>query len=285
MKIHEIPNESWTLQPLLDLPALRSPQTVREGLRERGIEWVHRFSRDVHFSVRKESTGQWRPKTFLKHLQNQMRALRHPEMVLIGEPFEHAPLAYHLNSPKNTLSVAPGPKFERFFYCGPWMDPQLENWKKRKDRIVWVARPYPWRVELAKKLMAANVPLDVYSRKDWSLPCWQGPADDEIETSSHYKYRIVAENFHTHLCHTEKLWNSLRAGCVTFYECDPRLDLPELRGLYSPLNFENLLRREELAPGHLETMSHFMHGDGWEIYSPKSFFDRLIQFGLNSLNV
>ena len=98
------------------------------------------------------------------------------------------------------------------------------------------------------------------------------------ETSLKYKYRIVFENSLKNLYHSEKLFNSIRSGCVTFYVSDPELELPHLRGTYVNMSCDSLFQREELSKKILDKINELMFSTEWEIYSFKSFFNQIIDF-------
>lgn len=146
------------------------------------------------------------------------------------------------------------------------------------DRICWIGRSLPERVRLAKKINDMGIGLDIYSREPWPVSNWKGFVPDEIETSQRYKYRIVFENSLRNLSHSEKLFNSIRSGCVTFYVSDPELELPHLDGAYAKMSDENLFKREELSQRTLDKIGELMYSGGWETYSFKSFFNRIIDF-------
>ena len=85
------------------------------------------------------------------------------------------------------------------------------------------------------------------------------------------------ENSLKDLYHSEKLFNSIRSGCVTFYVSDPELKLPHLDGAYVKMSDENILKREELSQRTLNRIGEVMYSGGWDTYSFKSFFDRIIE--------
>lgn len=60
--------------------------------------------------------------------------------------------------------------------------------------------------------------------------------------------------------HSEKLFNSIRSGCVTFYQGDPSLDLSHLAGGFIPLTMEAVVNRGDLAAETLSAMERFMFG-------------------------
>ncbi len=207
----------------------------------------------------------------------QKQLSQRPSIFMIGEPRELATGAYRFADPRRSLVVAPGTEFKRMMFGRPWSDPQLDGWNDRQDRFVWIARPIGHRLSIAQKLLEWGIPLDIYSREPWPLPCWKGPALDDVETARAYKYRIACENSNTYLYHSEKLFTGIRSGCVTFYWGDPQLDLNFVEGAFLPLNRDNLKSRNDLAPDILQGMSRFMFSPAWEVYSIRSFIDHIAE--------
>ncbi len=115
-----------------------------------------------------------------------------------------------------------------------WSDPHIETWDERLDKICWIGRPLSERIRLAKKIESMGIGIDIYSKEPWPLKTWKGYVADEIELSQKYKYRIVLENSLKNCYHSEKLFNSIRSGCVTLYLSDPELSLPHLAGAFIP---------------------------------------------------
>jgi hypothetical protein len=146
------------------------------------------------------------------------------------------------------------------------------------DRICWIGRPLPERIRLAKKIESMGIGIDIYSMEPWPLNTWMGYATDEIATSQKYKYRIVFENSMKNLYHSEKLFNSVRSGCVTFYLADPALVLPHLNGAFIPYEEGNLREREGLSQGVLNEVGKVMYTDRWNVYSFRNFFGNIIDF-------
>jgi hypothetical protein len=275
--ISEIPSKIWNFTSYFNLPVDRSDLTVAEYLKQRNIIW--KFGDDPLADVRvyKEENLANGLISF-RRLKNeyQKRIEKKPYINLNGEAQENSKIAYFLADPDRTFSVAPGNKFKRLYFPSLWSDPHIETWEERLDRICWIGRPLPERIRLAKKINEMGIGLDIYSREPWPLQNWKGSVADEIETSLKYKYRVVYENSLKDLYHSEKLFNSIRSGCVTYYLADPDLELPHMKGAYVTMNYGNLLKREEFSQSILENMGEFMVSRGWEIYSFKSFFDKII---------
>jgi hypothetical protein len=279
IKIAEIPSKIWNLSDYFHFPIDRSEITVADFLKQQNVIWI--FGDDPLADVRvyKEenlSNGL----VSIRRLKNeyQKRVEKKPYLNLNGEAQENSKIAYFLADPERTISIAPGKKFKRLYFPSLWSDPHIETWDQRSDRICWIGRPLPERIRLAKKIVSMGIDIDIYSKEPWPLKTWKGYAVDEIETSQKYKYRIVFENSMKNLYHSEKLFNSIRSGCVTFYLADPNLELLHMKGAYVNMNYDNLLKREELSQRMLENIGEFMLSGGWEIYSFKSFFDRIIDF-------
>lgn len=280
-RISEIPSGIWNFSGYFNLPIDRSNTTVAEFLQQQNVIWT--FGDDPHadFRVYKEENIR-NGLLSLRRLQNEYekRFENIPYLNLNGEAQENSRIAYMLADPARTVSVAPGTRFNRLYFPDLWSDPHIESWEKRMDRICWIGRPLPERIRLAQKINERGIGLDIYSRKPWPLPNWKGYATDEIEISLKYKYRIVYENSLKNLYHSEKLFNSIRSGCVTFYQADPRLELPHVKGAYLDMTDENLLKRGELSQKTLDNVGKFMFSKEWEVYSFKSFFKRFIDSSL-----
>ena len=275
--ISEIPSGIWNFTPYFSLPVDRSGLTVADYLKQRNIIW--KFGDDPSADVRvyKEENIRNGLVSF-RRLKNeyQKRIEEKPYINLNGEAQENSRISYLLADPERTFSVAPGNRFKRLFFPGEWSDPRIETWNQRMDKICWIGRPLPERIRLAKNIVAMGIDIDIYSKEPWPLKNWMGYATDEVEVSQKYKYRVVFENSLKNLYHSEKLFNSIRTGCVTFYISDPNLELPHLEGAYLNMTFDNILKREELSPKILKNIGEFMLSGDWEIYSFKSFFDRII---------
>jgi hypothetical protein len=279
IKISEIPSGIWNFTDYFPLPIDRSEITVADFLRQRNVKWIFGDDPRADFRVYKEENIRNGLLSF-RRIRNEYekRFERVPYVNLNGEAQENSWIAYLLADPERTLSVAPGTRFKRLHFPSVWSDPLIVHWEERMDRICWIGRPLPERIRLAKKILEMGIGLDIYSREPWPLPNWKGFAADENQTSLKYKYRVVYENSQKNLYHSEKLFNSIRNGCVTFYLADPNLHLPHLDGAYVTMSHENLLKRKELSERTLDKMDKFMFSENWEVYSFKSFFNRIIDF-------
>lgn len=281
--IAEIPSRIWNFNHYFNLPVDRSEITVSEYLMQKNINW--RFGDYPHadFRVYKEENlvnGLISLRRFRNEYQKRFESK--PYMNLNGEAQENSKIAYSLADPDRTFSVAPGNKFKRLYFPSLWSDPQCETWGERLDRICWIGRPLPDRIRLAKKINEMGIGLDIYSHEPWPLPNWKGSVSDETEISLKYKYRVVYENSLKNLYHSEKLFNSIRSGCVTFYLADPALQVPELTGTYLRCNEKNLLERENTADMAPKKIHDVMFSKKWEIYSFKSFFDLIIDNAISN---
>jgi len=277
--IAEIPSGIWNFKPYFDMHVDRSTHTVADYLKQRNITW--KFGDDPLADARvfKEenlSNGLISFRRFKNEYQKRVE--KKPYLNLNGEAQENSKIAYFLADPDRTISVAPGKRFKRLYFPSLWSDPHIETWDQRSDRICWIGRPLPERIRLAKKLASMEIKIDIYSKEPWPLNNWMGYAPDEIEISQKYKYRIVFENSLKNLYHSEKLFNSIRSGCVTFYLADPDLELPHLKGAYLNLSCESLFKREELSQQILGKLHDVMFSKDWEIYSFRFFFDTIIDF-------
>ncbi len=272
--ISEMPSTIWELGPTFPLRVDRSTLTVAEYLESRGIVWRFGDGR-ADVVLYKGDVG---PITVRKTAQEARKRLfsRRPMITLLGEPRELAPAEYFFARPETTLAVAPGENLKRLYFANLWLDPQLDDWAKRLDRICWIGRPTLERIEIARSLNEKGLPLDIYSRAPWPVPNWKGFAEDEVVTSRQYKYRIVCENSTLYGYHSEKLFNSIRCGCVTFYSGDKTIDLSHARGAFFSLEMEKIVQREEISGAALSHIENFMFSAAWEIYSFKSFYDRII---------
>ena len=275
--IAEIPSRIWNFNDYFNLPVDRSGLTVADYLKQRNIIW--KFGDDPSADVRvyKEENIRNGLVSF-RRLKNeyQKRIEKKPYINLNGEAQENSRIAYFLADPEKTLSVAPCNRFKRLFFPSVWSDPQIETWNQRMDRICWIGRPLPERIRLAKNIVAMGIEIDIFSKESWPLKNWMGYTTDEAEVSKKYKYRVVFENSLKNCYHSEKLFNSIRSGCVTFYVSDPELDLPHLDGAYVKMSDENILNREDLSQRTLNRIGEVMYAGGWDTYSFKSFFDRII---------
>jgi hypothetical protein len=277
--IAEVPSKIWNFTSYFNLPVDRSDLTVAEYLKQRNVIWKFGDDPSANARLYKEENLPNGLISF-RRLKNeyQKRFEEKPYLNLNGEAQERSKIAYFLADPDRTFSVAPGNTFKRLYFPSLWSDPHIETWEERLDRICWIGRPLRDRIRLAKKINEMGIGLDIYSKDPWPLKNWRGYAADEIEISQKYKYRIVFENSLKDLYHSEKLFNSIRSGCVTFYLADPELELPHLKGAYLNLSIDSLLKREELNQQLLAKMHKIMFSYDWEIYSFKSFFNSIIDF-------
>lgn len=281
IRIVELQNENWNIDPDLDDIDVGGKR-AREYLLEHGIEWdmaSRKALKDADLLLFKgvmdyPQYPQRVARAFLTEVAK--RIYGKPYLTLMGEPREHCFFSYLFSDKEAALCVAPADDLDRIFLPQGWKDPHLEGWESRKDRICWIGRPMPDRVRAARALQEHGVELDIYSRQPWPLSCWKGYAQDDHSTSLGYRYRIVFENYSTHRYHSEKLFLSLRSGCITFYQADPELSIPEIDGLFVPYSPENILERNFDAHAIMRRMDRFMNSDGWLMYSHKAFFDTLI---------
>jgi len=273
IRLYDNPGICWPTLidhgPLID----RSQITVDEYWRSKGFEFVS-SPNEADLILRKAELSSPTLEFYAAEQKLNESLTKTPSILFIGEPRELAPAAYEFADPRKSLAVAPGNDFQRMYFGRSWGDPQIENWSSRIDRFVWIGRPIGHRLSIAKRLLDLGVPLDIYSREPWPFDCWKGPAKDDVETARTYKFRIACENSNTHLYHSEKLFTSIKSGCVSFYWGDPQLDLSFVKNAYVQLTPENLSARNDLAPAVLEGMSRFMFSKDWEVYSIREFIDR-----------
>lgn len=256
------------------MPVDRSSQTVAEYLESRGVVWhfgdgradVFLYKGDVGSITLGKAAREVRKRYFSKR----------PTITLLGEPRELATAEYFFARSETTLAVAPGDNLKRLCFANPWLDPQLDDWGKRLNRICWIGRPTTERIDIARSLNEKGISLDIYSRTPWPLPNWKGFAEDEVATSRRYKYRLVCENSSNYGYHSEKLFNSIRCGCVTFYHGDKSVDLSHAEGAYFVLDYEKMINREDVAFLALFHIEKFMFSRAWEIYSFKKFYNRIL---------
>lgn len=272
LSIVELPSPDWDLSPTMTLQVDRGGQDVRSYLETRGVRWQQGAGNaDVY--VYKPPVG--RSFRNLPQMLRWLWAARTPVVTLIGEPPENC-LAYAFASPRSTLAVAPGRRFRPLYYASEWIDPGIEDWGKRLDEVVWIGRPTTDRVRVAQTLENAGVPLAIYSRDIWPSSSWRGYASDEIVVSKRYKWRLVSESSQRDGCHTEKLFNAIRCGCIPIYLGDPHAPPPQTKGTFLPYSVDALVRRHELAESTLAELAGFMHSARWEVYSFRAFYDRII---------
>jgi hypothetical protein len=283
--ISEIPSRIWNFSHYFQLPIDRSSQTVAEYLKQNNVNWI--FGDDPHadFRVYKEENLANGFLTF-RRIKNeyQKRFEKIPYMNLNGEAQERSRIAYLLADSRRTFSVSPGYKYHRLYFPSEWTDPRLEAWEERLDKICWIGRPLPERIRLAKKISNSGIGLDIYSKDPWPHPNWKGFAPDEIEISRKYRYRIVYENSLKNLYHSEKLFNSIRSGCVTFYIADPDLELSHLKGAFIPFELDAIKQREDESGEIINGIHSVLFSDRWEVYSFRNFFNTIINFARNQWN-
>jgi len=274
-KISELPSITWpSLQNYFQKKINRTDINISEYLQQNNIIWIEGYDPSADFFIFKSDMD--RSLSFRNIKYEILKELKKPYINLLGEPREYSRIAYFLADKAYTYAVAPGKKFKRFYFPCDWSDPKLDDWEKRINKFCWIGRPLPDRIQIAKKMSDLGLDVDIYSRERWPVQNWKGVSPDEIATSQQYKYRIVCENNQTHLYHSEKLFNSIRSGCVTFYLADPELVLPHLKGAYVPFNFESLLSKEEYCQNIMKGIEKVMFTDLWEFYSFKKFFDMFI---------
>lgn len=268
IRLNEIDSGTWNIQ-LLDTAIDRSEKTVADLCTERGIEWTEtRFGcGDVNLfkAMVRESSPFLDPLLGFFHWVS--RAVTGNSLLLIGEPRHRAASYYRTANPEATLACAPAKNLKRLVLAQAWKEPHLEDWDSRLDKFVWFGLPYPERVALAKEIVSWGVELDVYSREPWPIPGYKGPAQDEYTIARKYKYRLAVENSNEYLYHSEKLFQSQRAGCMTFFRGDPDIDLHHAEGSFLHLSRDAVDRREFLAPSTLAEQKKFIFGTGWEYYS------------------
>lgn len=281
IRILEVNSKNWILKPTLELKIDRSGITVSEYLTSKNVQWIFDDRSKADVSLYKGELGAISIKRIASEMVRRLTA--RPFITLIGEPREVALSAYLCSSSKTTLAVAPGDTFRRLYYASEWTDPKLEDWRRRFDRLCWIARPTAERISLAAKIIDAGIPLDIYSRQRWPFDNWKGFAENELTISANYRYRIVFENSGSYGYHSEKMFNSIRSGCVTFYLGDPSLNLAHAAGTFLPLTIENLRNREDLCDKILYGINRFMFTDAWEIYSFKKFYERIIDLAKMTL--
>lgn len=286
IRITEIPSRIWNFSQYFQFPVDRSDLTVADYLRQKNVVWTFGDDTNAGFRIYKEENiknGLLSLRRFRNEYEKRFEKI--PYMNLNGEAQENSKIAYFLADPERTFSVAPGRKFKRLYFPSLWSDSHLERWGERLDRICWIGRPLPERIRLAKKISHLGFGLDIYSKEPWPLPDWKGYAVDEIETAKKYKYRIVYENSLKNLYHSEKLFNSIRSGCVTYYISDPDLILPHLEGAFIRCDATIFKERADSNSGIVEEMWKIMFSERWEIYSFKNFFKTIIDTAINSIKV
>ncbi len=63
---------------------------------------------------------------------------------------------------------------------------------------------------------------------------------------------------------------------MTYYLADPQLELSHLKDAYISCTSQNLNERENISSQTLNGIRDVMFGESWEVYSFRSFFDRII---------
>ncbi|MBN8555307.1 MAG: tetratricopeptide repeat protein [Deltaproteobacteria bacterium] len=277
--IGELPSFSYPKVFYSQKKINRSGVTVENYFKENQIVWRPATENDDVW-IRKTELSFDSPLCEEDEKKRIQKISRHPNLFLIPETREAAPIAYRFADPAKTFCVCPGDNLKMLHPPSEWTDPQLENWNKRQDRACWIGRPTLERIEFAKMLLANGVALDIFSEEPWPLSCWKGKAPSDIETARTYKYRFVFESSLHFKCHSEKLFLSLLSGCVSFYIADPTIDLKFLNNSYLNWNPENWKHRNEIAGQVIERMHSFLFSSDWEIYSYKNYFDTLIAASL-----
>lgn len=254
----------------------RSNVTVEEYFKNQNIEWTRDLD-NADLWIRRAELSTGARGCLQDELARIEKSKLRPTLFLISEPPEHAPVAYELADPRATMAVAPGQKFKMLWERGEWTDPQLENWKKRIPKACFIGRPTKERISFIKELLQWGVEIDILSRIPWPLPQWKGPAEDDVEDARKYQYRFVYETTQTNLCHSEKLFLGIRAGCVTFYKHDPNLNLDFCKDTFLEWNQDNWRNRESFVPKVLSGIEKFMFSNAWEIYSYREYYNRIIK--------
>jgi len=258
-------------------PADYQGRTVQEILDEWGVRWEEDNGKGDIYVFKANVVSNKFPFGYLRSLKYYLeRRLKTPNLLLIGEPRHKSAPYYRSADPKRTLAVAPGKEFKRLYLPQIWKEPHIETWEKRLDKFVWFGAPYPDRVRLAKKLISWGIELDIYSSDRWPLPNYRGPSEYEYETSLKYKYRLAVENTMEFGYFSEKLFQSQRAGCLTFYLGDTNNDLKQAEGTFLRLTKENVQNREKLANDVLSEMDKYLHSTRWEWCSFKKLFEDVI---------
>ncbi len=278
MIISELSSSEWEFKHFIDRRVGRGQMLVRDYLAERGVEW--KFSaEDADYFVYKQVSGNWLRPWGAVNLVAELRKKRN-SITVIGEPRAIAPSAYRFARRERALVCAPGDDFpHRLYFPSDWYDPKLESWSARRHEVVFVGRPTDDRVRIVAELEAVGVPVVVYSRAEWPVGRWRGPCEDEFATSQMYKFRLVCENDNRYQYHSDKLFNGIRAGNVTIYACDPRLDVSFAKQAfirYSPASVQDAYENAGIQRQVLEGVEQFMFSSAWEIYSFREFFNRML---------
>ena len=275
--ISEIPSGIWNFSSYAEMPIDRSETTVTEFLNQNNVVWKFGESSDANLTVYKDENLRNGLISF-RRMKNEYRKRfdKNPYINLNGEAQENSRISYFLADPKRTFSVAPGNKFKRLYFPSIWSDPEIDSWENRLDRICWIGRPLRERIRLAKTIINQGIKIDIFSKTPWPLKEWRGYSENEIQTSQNYKYRIIYENSLKNLYHSEKLFNSLKSGCITFYISDPMLKLPHLEGCYFNCIEDGIKEKYLNVDTALKRMRNLMFSDKWEVYSLKNLFSFII---------
>lgn len=279
MIVSEEMSRQWVLKTFMNRKINRSNKDVETYLREQGIEWKWNCSNaDVY--IYKQFSG-FSIGQLIANYKVAREKKKKNYIDIIAEPRFIAPYSYYFAEPLRTITYAPGEEYSnRFYFPSDWYEPKLEDWPKRKDKLVFIGRPMHHRIKAIKELINHGIEVDIYSREKWPLPGWKGCCESEWNTSQQYKYRLALENSYKHKYHSDKLFNGIRAGNVTFYGCDPCLDLPfAKKNVFVPFTIENVLSYFEdksKSENIVENISTFLFTDDWEIYSFKNFFDTVM---------
>lgn len=281
--ISEIPSGIWNFHYYFRGSVDRTDKTLDEYLAERNVSWIFGDVKDANLRVYKAENIRNGLVSFRRLKNEYQKSFQDiPYINLNGEAQEYSRFSYLIADPSKTYAVAPGNRFHRLYFPCFWSDPKLELWEDRLDRICWIGRPLPERLRLAREINKMGIGLDIFSRDPWPLPNWKGYAENEVETSRNYKYRIVFENSLKDLYHSEKLFHSIRSGCVTFYIADNNLELPHLEGAYLKFNQYTLEERDQLCDKVVNTMENVMFTDRWEVYSRREFFNLIINYAIKA---
>jgi hypothetical protein len=286
-EISEVNNDSWIFNYEKKLKVDRTSETIADLLEKNNIKWsVNNYSADM--LLFKENLSKITPVHIAKKFLEITKKFNKKYFNVVGEPVELTPLSWAFNNKDVTLSVAPGDKFQRFYFASEWQDPQIESWKNKLDKVVYIGRPTPERIKNVQMFIDAGVDIDIYSKQSWPFSQWkgfiEGGVPGEYQVLKKYKYRFVNENSYTHLYHSEKLFNAIRAGVVPFYMCDPQLEVPFIKDLYISPTIENIKNRNELSGKIIENINTFMFSKNWEMYSIKNQYEQIIKFSEKILN-
>ena len=288
LEISEVNDDTWTFCYQCGLKVDRTAETIADLLESQNVTWsINNYRADV--LLFKERIAQYTPGHIINKLIEISKKSGRSYLNLIGEPVEYTPLGWTFNAKQMTLSVAPGNKFKRFYFSSVWADPEIESWQDRLGDVVYIGRPTPERIKRVAFFIQQGIDLDIYSQQAWPFAQWKGFIEGGIPGEhallKKYKFRLVIENSYTHLYHSEKLFNTLRAGVVPFYLCDPALDVPFIKDLYIQPTRENLAIRKDIAPALLANINDFMFSKKWEMYSIKNQYLQILEFARSIADV